>query len=135
MKTIEAYLFFDGKCAEAMRFYEKVLGGTLHLVEAKDTPGGSGDQIMHSLLRANGAAFMASDWMAPQPYPGMSGFSVTLAVPTADEAKSLYDQLVDGGKATMPFDKTFFSEGFGMLVDRFGTPWMVMAEAPKPADT
>jgi len=133
MKTIETYLFFDGNCAEAMRFYERALGGKLDLIPAKDAPPdapmppGSGDKIMHSRLEADGAVILASDWLAPAPYPGMGGFSVTLETPTVDDAKRLFDALVSGGQVTMPFGKTFYSDGFGMLVDRFGTPWMVMA--------
>ena len=70
---------------------------------------------------------MASDWMAPTPYPGMHGFSVCLTAPATDEAHKLFDALADGGQVTMPFQKTFYSDGFGMLTDRFGTPWMVMS--------
>lgn len=137
MKTVEAYLFFEGTCAEAMRFYERTLGGKLSLVEAKDAPPGqvppgSGDRILHSRLEAEEAVLMASDWMTPAPYPGMAGFSITLEVPTAAEAKRLFAALAAGGEVTMPFGKTFYSDGFGMLVDRFGTPWMVMATANTP---
>src|SRR5262245_60485410 len=134
MKKLETYLFFNGNCAEAMRFYERVLGGPAKLLPAKDAPdpsmfgAGNGDKIMHSRLEADGAVLMASDWMAPTPYPAVGGFAVTLEVPTVKEAKSLFDKLADGGNVTMPFEKTFYSDGFGMLVDRFGTAWMVMAE-------
>jgi len=134
MKKLETYLFFNGNCAEAMRFYERVFGGKLSLLPAKDAPDpsvfppGSGDKIMHSKLElADGAVIMASDWLASGAYPGMGGFSVTLEVPTAAEAKSAFDTLAEGGKVWMPFGKTFYSDGFGMLADRFGTPWMVMA--------
>lgn len=129
MKKLETYLFFDGNCAEAMQFYERVLGGKLHLVHAKDTPGGSGDQIMHSRLEVDNAVIMASDWMAPTPYEPKSGFYVTLTAPTEQDARALWDKLVGGGKVNMPFGKTFYADGFGMLVDRYGTPWMVMSEA------
>ena len=129
MKKLETYLFFNGNCGEAMQFYERVLGGELRLVEAKETPGGSGEQIMHARLEAGGAVLMASDWQAPAPDERMGGFSVTLSTATAAEAKSLFDGLAEGGKVTMPFGETFYSDGFGMLVDRFGTPWMVMSEA------
>jgi PhnB protein len=134
MKKLETYLFFDGNCAEAMRFYEKTLGGKATLLPAKDAPDqshfapGSGDRIMHSKLELDGMLIMASDWLAPTPYPGMSGFSVSLSVPTAEEAKNLFDRLADGGNVTMPFGKTFYSSGFGMLIDRFGTPWMIIAD-------
>jgi PhnB protein len=129
MKKLETYLFFDGNCAEAMRFYERVLNGKLHLVQAKDTPGGSGDAIIHSRLEADGAILMASDWMAPAPFERKSGFYVTLTAPTAAEAKALWDQLADGAKINMPLGKTFYADAFGMLIDRYGTPWMVMSEA------
>jgi len=134
MKKVETYLFFNGNCAEAMRFYQRVLGGKLSLLPASDAPDpsifgpGNGDKIMHSKLELDGAVLMASDWLAPEPYPVTGGFSVTLEVPTTAEAKSLFDKLADGGKVSMPFGKTFYSDGFGMLADRFGTPWMVMAE-------
>jgi PhnB protein len=138
MKKLETYLFFDGNCAEAMRFYESVLGGKATLLPAKDAPDTSafgpnvGEKLMHSKLETDGALIMASDWLAPDPYPGMSGFYVTLEVPTADEAKRLFDKLAAGGRIHMPLAKTFYSDGFGMLVDRFGTPWMVMAATSSP---
>jgi PhnB protein len=133
MTKIETYLYFDGNCAEAMRFYQSVLGGELSLLPASDAPEGvpfprSSEKMMHSKLELEGAIIMASDWLATGPYPRMGGFSVTLEVPTTSEAKTLFDKLAGGGKVTMPFEKTFYSDGFGMLVDRFGTPWMVMSE-------
>ena len=94
-------------------------------------PPGAGDRIIHAKLDADGAVLMASDWLSPDPYPGMSGFSVTLTAPTTAEAKGLFDKLADGGQVTAPFEKTFYSDGFGMLVDRFGTPWMVMSGEKK----
>jgi len=128
MTKIDTYLFFDGNCGDAMRFYERVLGGTLKIVPADQVPGGNPDQVMHAHLDADGAVLLASDWMDTTPFPGKQGFSVTLSVDSVDRAKQLFEGLSDGGKVTSPFDKTFFSDGFGMLVDRYGTPWMVMAE-------
>ena len=134
MPMLDNYLFFDGNCAEAMRFYERVLGGEAKLLPASEAPDPSifgpnvGNKLMHARLDADGASIMASDWLAPDPYPGMGGFSVTLEVESADEAKRLFDTLAEGGRVNMPFGKTFYSDGFGMLVDKFGTPWMVMAE-------
>ena len=135
MKKVEPYLFFDGNCGEAMRFYERTLGGKLSLLPAKDAPDtsqfapGSGDKIMHSKLEMENTILMASDWLAPTPYPGMKGFAITVSVPAATDAKRVFDKLAEGGQVTSPFGKTFYSDGFGMLVDRFGLPWMVMAEA------
>jgi len=131
MPQHNAYIFFDGTCAEAMRFYERALRGKLDLLThaqspiADQTPPGSADRIMHARLVFDGGTLMASDTMAGQPSEGMKGFSLSLVYPTAAEGKRIFDALSQGGKVTMPFDKTFWAEGFGMLVDRFGTPWMV----------
>jgi PhnB protein len=128
---LNPYLFFDGTCADAMRFYEKVLGGKLDLMTHASSPVADqtspemADRIMHARLVFDGGMLMASDWMAGQPYDGMKGFSLALAYPTVAEAKKVFDALAEGGKVTMPLDKTFWAEAFGMLVDRFGTPWMV----------
>jgi PhnB protein len=72
---------------------------------------------------------MASDWMDTTPFEGMHGFSVSLAYPTVDEAQRIFDALAEGGTVKMPFSETFWTKGFGMLVDRFGTPWMVSGPA------
>jgi len=131
MHQLNTYLFFDGTCADAMRFYERTLGGKLALMThaespmAAQTPPGSADRIMHARLDFDGGMLMASDWMAGQPYGGMKGFSLSLIYPTAAEARRMFDTLAQGGQVTMPMDKTFWAEAFGMLVDRFGTPWMV----------
>ena len=134
MNKLEIYLFFDGTCAEAIRFYEGALGGTARIVRVRDTPeaaklpADAQDRLMHARLDAGSVSLMASDWMDDKPFPGMHGFSNCLTAPSAAEAQSLFDKLSAGGKVTAPFGKTFWSDGFGMLVDRFGTPWMVMSE-------
>ena len=134
MIDVNAYIFFNGNCAEAMHFYEKTLGGKLRLVTAKEMPGanvppGQANAIMHARLDLeNGGFFMASDWMSPDPYPGMSGFRVSLSYPTTDATSRIFDALAAGGSIQLPFQKTFWSPGFGMLTDRYGTPWMVGSE-------
>jgi PhnB protein len=131
MPTLDAYVFFNGNCAEAMRFYERTLGGKLDMMThaqspiADQVPPGSADRIMHARLTIDGRNLMASDSMVGQPYGGMKGFSLALAYPTAAEAKRVFDALADGGQVTMPLQKTFWAEAFGMLTDRFGTPWMI----------
>ncbi len=127
MSQLEAYVFFDGTCAEAMRFYEKTLGGKIEMMlthaqspMADQSPPGMGDRIMHARLVIGGRALMASDAMTGQPYPGMKGFSLSLVYPSVAEAQRIFDALAAGGQVTMPFQKTFWAEGFGMLVDRFG---------------
>lgn len=132
MPVLDSYLFFDGTCAEAMRFYERTLGGKLEMMmtygqspDPQQCPPGSQDRIMHANLIIDGRNLMASDTPAGQA-GGMSGFSLSLAYQSADEARRIFDQLAEGGKVTMPVSKTFWAEAFGMLTDRFGTPWMVM---------
>ncbi len=131
MPKLDTYLFFNGDCAEAMRFYERTLGGQLHLMTAKESPAaahvppGSDDKILHSRLDFDGGVLMASDWMDTKPYPGMNGFAVSVTYTKVDEAKRVYDTLAKGGKVTMPLGKTFWVESFGMVVDRFGTSWMI----------
>lgn len=133
MPVLDSYLFFDGTCAEAMRFYERTLGGKLEMMmtygqspDPEHCPPGSKDRIMHASLIVDGRSLMASDTPAGQAGAGMNGFSLSLAYQSADEARRIFDKLVDGGKVTMPVSKTFWAEAFGMLTDRFGTPWMVM---------
>jgi PhnB protein len=131
MPQLDSYIFFDGNCAEAMRFYERTLGGKLDMMThaespiAAQTPPGSAHRIMHARLAIDGRALMASDTMVGQRYEGMKNFSLALAYGTAAEAKRVFDLLAEGGRITMPMEKTFWAEAFGMLVDRFGTPWMV----------
>ena len=131
MSQLEPYLFFNGNCAEAMRFYEKALGGKLEMMmKASEAPGaaeksGNPDGILHACVVVDGRRLMASDWMSPDPYPGMRGVSISLVYPTVEEAKRKFDVLVAGGRVNMPLEKTFWVEAFGMLVDKFGTSWMV----------
>jgi PhnB protein len=132
MNQLDPYLFFDGTCAEAMRFYERTLGGKLQMMlknseapEGAGCPGGSADRILHAAVMLDGRVLMASDWMSEERYPGMGGFSLSLNYPTAQEARKIFDTLAEGGAVRMPLEKTFWIEAFGMLVDRFGTPWMV----------
>jgi PhnB protein len=131
MLQLDTYLFFDGTCADAMRFYERTLGGKLHLMThgespmAAQTPPGSANRILHARLELDGRLLMASDSMVGQPYERMKGFSLSLIYPTVAEAQRMFAALAEGGQITMPIGKTFWAEAFGMLIDRFGTPWMV----------
>ena len=138
MFQIDSYLFFDGTCADAMHFYQQTLGGEIEMMMThgqspmKDQmPEGSEDRIMHASLRIGSMRLLASDAMVGQPYEGMKNFALSLSYPTAPEAKRAFDQLAVGGKVTMPLGDTFWSEAYGVLVDRFGTPWMVSGGAAK----
>jgi PhnB protein len=92
---------------------------------ATQTPPGSANRIMHARLVIDGRALMASDAMVGERYEGMTNFSLSLVYGTVAEAKRVFEVLAEGGKIKMPMQKTFWAEAFGMLVDRFGTPWMV----------
>jgi PhnB protein len=135
MLGLHTYLTFDGNCAEAMRFYENTLGGKLEMMTfgqspmASQAPPGTADRIMHSKLSVGDTVLMASDAMAGQNYSGMHGFALSLSYDSVEEGRRIFSSLSDGGRITMPFDKTFWAEGFGMVVDRFGTPWMVNVES------
>src|SRR5438270_9850461 len=130
MPKFETYIFFNGNCAEAMRYYEKTLGGKLDSRKAKDapagqTPPGKGDQVLHARLDSDGGILMASDWMDTNPYPGMGGFGISVFYPKVQDAKRVFDTFSKGGKVNMPMTKTFWVESFGMVVDRYGTLWMI----------
>jgi len=137
MTQLDTYIFFDGNCAEAMRFYEKTLGAKLEMMmtqaEAPPSAGmppGSPDRILHASLAFGDRRLMASDTMGGEEFKGMHGFALSLSYPTADEGKKVFDAMSAGGKVTMPMGPTFWVESFGMLVDRFGTSWMINAGKP-----
>lgn len=134
MAQFEPYLSFNGTCAEAMHFYEKTLGGKIEMMmkysEAPPdpaTPTVGGDAIMHATLSLEGAQLMASDSPPGMPADAMKGMTVSLSYKTADEGRKIFDALSAGGQVHMPYGKTFWADGFGMCVDKFGTPWMVNA--------
>jgi PhnB protein len=140
---IEPYLFFDGRCEEALAFYRSKLGAEVTmLMRFKDNPEpqpcdmlppGWEDKVMHANLRIGDSTLMASDGRC-QGQPAFQGFSLTLSVPDDAEAKRLFDALADGGQVQMPLAPTFFATSFGMVADRFGVSWMILAPKDKPAD-
>jgi PhnB protein len=131
---IQPYLFFDGRCEEAVEFYRKVLGAKVEMLmrfnESPEPPPpgtvapGSENKVMHVSLRIGDATVMASDGHA-KGNPRFEGFSLSLNVKTAAEADRYFNALADGGKVQMPLGKTFWSPRFGMVADRFGVGWMV----------
>ncbi|HEY3935605.1 MAG TPA: VOC family protein [Gemmatimonadales bacterium] len=138
MLTMEPYLYFDGNCGEAMRFYAKLFGGNLDIMSHADSPiadqvpAANRDRIMHARLDIDGRILMASDALAGHSYSGMHGFSIALSYPDPVEAKRVFTALSEGGRVTMPLQKTFWIELFGMVVDRFGAPWMINGGAAAP---
>ncbi|HZP94342.1 MAG TPA: VOC family protein [Burkholderiales bacterium] len=133
MKT-EPYLFFEGRCEEALEFYKRALGAEVNmLLRYRDSPEppppgrlppGSENKVMHANLRIGDTTLLASDGMCSG-QPGFHGFSLSLTVPDVAAADRLFAALADGGQVQMPLAKTFFSPRFGMLTDRFGVGWMV----------
>ncbi len=135
MKT-QPYLFFEGRCEEAIEFYRGALGAEVTaLMRSKDSPEpsmrlpGAEDKIIHASLRIGDLTVMASDGRC-RSNPNFQGFSLALTVPDGAAADRLVSALADGGgQVQMPLSKTFFSPGFGMVSDRFGVSWMIVVEA------
>ena len=131
---ITPYLNFNGNCREAFDFYATTLGGTIDgmmtygdsPMKAEMPPEMHG-RVMHARLTARGAVLMGADG-PPQHQGTVDGFWVCVGAVDPDEGRRLFDALSDGGQVAMPFAQTFWGV-FGMTVDRFGTPWMVNAEA------
>ena len=135
---LSPYLNFDGQCREAFTFYEKVLGGKIQFIQThgespmKDHVSADWqDKVLHVRMEVDNFALMGSD-APPEHYQKPQGWSVSIGVKSHDEGARIFKALSEGGRVSMPFDKTFWSPGFGMLVDRFGTPWMINCEAPQP---
>jgi PhnB protein len=132
MNPLNPYVFFDGDCAEAMKFYEQVFKTPVEMMMfeseapgAKPVAAGKKSPVIHARLPLYGGALMASDWIADRPFERKQGFYVSLICPDVKEARRIFEAFADGGQVNMPFEKTFWAEGFGMVIDKFGTPWMV----------
>ena len=134
---IQPYIFFGGRCEEALKFYGTALGAQVDfLMRYKESPeplppgrlpAGYENKVMHATFRIAGNTLMASDGC--EEGANFAGFSLSLAVPTEAEANRAFAALADGGQVKMPLTKTFWSPCFGMLTDRFGLGWMVSVVA------
>jgi PhnB protein len=133
---LNPYLTFNGRCEEAFRYYEKILGGKIVAMmphegtpAAEHVPREWRKKIIHARLVVSDKLLMGSD-APPDRYEEPKGFSVTIGVNTAAEAERIFNALADNGKVKMPLQETFWAIRFGMLVDQFGIPWMVDCERP-----
>ena len=134
---VQPYLFFNGRCEEALAFYRDALGAKVDMLmrfkdapEQSGAPAGNGDKVMHASFHVGDSLLMASDGMADGTTE-FKGFSLSLNYADVDEARRAFDALAQGGRVVMPLDKTFFATIFGMASDRFGVQWMV-GVMPKP---
>jgi PhnB protein len=128
---INPYLFYNGNCEAAFKFYEKALGAKIEMMlrneeapESMPSPPERKKQIMHARMSIDGEVLMASD-APPDRFHKPQGFAVSLTVGDLSEGERRFKALSEGGNVNMPFGKTFFSKGFGMCIDQFGIPWMV----------
>ena len=134
---IQPYLFFGGRCEEALEFYRTAIGAQVDTIlrhkesptppPAGTLPPGFEDKVMHATFRVGKTALMASDGC--EVGPKFAGFSLALGVATEGDADRVFAALSEGGSVTMPLTQTFWSPRFGMLTDRFGIGWMVSVEA------
>ncbi len=134
-----SYLGFDGNCEEAFHHYADVFGGKiLMMVRHSDAPAGSGvpqdpataNRIMHARLEVGGRLLMGGDAPTHIPYAKPHGFCVNATVESPAEAERIFARLAEGGTVIMPIGETFWARRFGMVNDRYGTPWMINCEKP-----
>lgn len=135
---IQPYLFFEGRAEEALEFYQKSLGAKVEAVirykenpEPKHNPPNSGDKVMHCNFRIGDTQVMASDGNCSGK-PNFQGFSLTFNAKDEADARRRFNALAEGGQVNLPLSETFFAKSFGMVADRFGLNWMVIAGPKNP---
>jgi PhnB protein len=131
---LNPYLLFNGQCEAAFKFYERIFGGKIEAIiphegtpAAEHVPPEWRKKILHARLSVGDEVLMGSD-APPDRYEAMKGFSVTLGIDDPAEAERIFHALAENGTVRMPIEKTFWALRFGMLVDQFGTPWMINCE-------
>jgi PhnB protein len=135
---VNAYLNFTGQCEEAFQFYEQLLGGKIEgLFRYSGSPMDGqmppdwGNKIMHATLSVEHNQIMGADTPPGQGGGPAKRFCMSIGLKDPDEAKRIFNGLAEGGSVQMPLQQTFWAAQFGMLVDRFGIPWMINCEMPK----
>lgn len=136
---LNTYLNFGGTCEQAFRFYEQHLGGTITMMMRRseqpnqiETWPGWEQTIQYASMNIGETELMAAD-VPPDRFKPMRSAYLALTVDGPDEAERIYAVLTDGGQVFMPMAETFFAHRFGMLRDKFGTSWMILAPKPQPA--
>ncbi|MEA2722200.1 MAG: PhnB protein [Candidatus Eremiobacteraeota bacterium] len=126
------YIFFYGRCEEALEFYKSVFGGSYEMMRVSDTPVAgemppdSGNRVMHASFKADGVSFMASDGRDVKTIDSDAGnISLALSFEDAARGEQIFNGLAAGGKIAMPIDAAFWGGRFGMVNDKFGNEWMV----------
>ena len=134
---VQPYVFFDGKCDEALEFYKRALGAKVTaLMRWKEAPDksmitpGQENKVMHSEFQVGETVILASDGRGTGK-PSFQGFALTITADSDADAKRMFNALGDGGQVQMPLEKTFFASLFGMVADKFGVGWMVMVDLPQ----
>lgn len=135
---ISPYLFFEGRCEEALKFYQKAVGAKILFVmrykespDQSNCPSGSGEKIMHLSFQVGQTVILASDGRCSGK-ANFQGFSLSLTVADVALSEKYFKALSEGGQVQMPLTKTFFSPSFGMVADRFGVTWMVYVQGGDP---
>ena len=132
--NINPYLSFNGDCEEAFRFYEQTFGGRIDsLMKYEGSPMSDwvppewGDKVMHVHLNLGSQGLMGAD-SHPDNYQRPQGMSVTINLNDVAQSERIFNALAEGGNITMPLQQTFWATRFGMVTDRFGTPWLINCE-------
>lgn len=138
IRVIEPYLFFNGRCEEALEFYRRALGAEIEMImrykESPEppppgrVPPGFEDKVMHASFRVGGTHVMASDGCSNEK-ARFEGFRLAISVNTEADADRVFKALAQGGQVSMPLSKTFWSPRFGMVTDQYGVGWMVSVMA------
>ncbi len=136
--AFDPYLFFGGTCRQAFTRYQEIFGGELQLLtmadtpDSEDVPAEQADLIIHAALTLDDRLLMGSDDPTTDDFGPVQGMMVSYSASDADDARTVFEALAEGGSVNQALTETFFAPAFGMCVDRFGTPWMVSA-APEDA--
>ncbi len=141
MVQVNPYLSFKGECEAAFKLYEQCLGAQVGMIfryagtpMADQVPADWQDKVMHGTLTFGDQVLMGGD-VAPDRYEEPKGFSLSVHLDNPTEADRIFFELSRDGRILMPFEKTFWAERFGMVVDRFGIPWLINCEVPAPPQT